>query len=52
MVKELKKAEKTFYLCEACGFGYKDMQIAKKCEDYCNEHNSCSIEFTKHAVLK
>jgi hypothetical protein len=52
MVKDLKKGEKIFYLCEACGFGYSDIQIAKKCESFCNEHNSCSIEFTKHAVLK
>jgi hypothetical protein len=52
MVKPLKKDEQKFYLCEACGFGYTDAQTAQQCEDYCREHNSCSTEITKLAVLR
>jgi len=50
MVKELSKANQKFYLCESCGFEYKDIQTAQQCENYCNEYNSCSIEIAKHAV--
>lgn len=52
MVKELSKANQKFYVCEACGFGYKDIQTAQQCENYCSEHNSCSTEITKDAVLR
>ncbi|MBI3639291.1 MAG: hypothetical protein HY223_03150 [Thaumarchaeota archaeon] len=52
MVKETIKSNNRFYLCEACGFGYNDMQTAQKCESFCKEHNSCSMEITKNAVLK
>ncbi len=52
MVKEVNTENKKLYVCEACGFGYNDIQTAKKCEDYCKEHNSCSTEITKHAVLR
>jgi len=52
MVKEVEKSEQKVYLCEACGFGYKDIQTAQQCESFCNEHNSCSREITKQAVLK
>ena len=52
MVKELEKGEQKLYLCEACGFEYKDTLKAQQCEDYCNKHQSCSTEITKHAVSK
>ncbi len=52
MVKEITKSNNRFYMCEACGFGYKDMQTAKKCENFCKDHNSCSMEITRHAALK
>ncbi|MCA2003574.1 MAG: hypothetical protein QXG67_04090 [Candidatus Nitrosotenuis sp.] len=52
MVKDVEKDSQRFYLCEACGFGYKDAKTAKQCEDYCNEHQSCSREITKQAVLR
>lgn len=52
MVKEIHKKNQKYYLCEACGFGYDDVQTAIKCENFCKDHNSCSMEITKHAVLK
>jgi hypothetical protein len=29
---------------------YLDEEMAKKCEDFCNEKKACSIEVVKHAV--
>ena len=50
MVKEEKKQDKTLYMCEECNFYYEDKEWADKCEDFCKEHKSCSIEITKHAL--
>ncbi len=33
-----------------CGFGYKDYETTERCENYCAENQSCSIEITKNAV--
>jgi hypothetical protein len=48
MVKEIKG--KTYYQCEICKFYYETRKLAQKCEDFCKEHSSCSLEITKHAV--
>ena len=50
MVKEMKKDEESFHICEACGFAYKEKELAQKCENWCKERHSCSMEITKHAV--
>ncbi len=50
MVKEMKKDEVYLHICEACGFAYKEKELAQKCENWCKERNSCSMEITKHAV--
>lgn len=50
MVKEVQETNQKLYLCEACGFTYKDSSKAQQCEDYCNSHQSCSRDITKHAV--
>jgi len=50
MIKEIKKEDKTYYACPICKFTYNDRKWAQKCEDYCNEYKSCSLEITKHAV--
>lgn len=50
MVKQEEYEGKEIYICEACGFGYKEKEYAQKCEDFCREHNGCSLEITKHAV--
>lgn len=51
MVKEVKDKEKTLYICEACGFAYKQKEWAEKCQEWCQEHQSCNIEINAHAVL-
>lgn len=50
MVKEEIKNNRKYYICEACGFIYKEKEWAEKCQEWCNKYNSCNIEITKHAV--
>lgn len=50
MVKEEIKDNKKLYICEECGFVYKEKEWAEKCEKWCREKHSCNIEITKHAV--
>ena len=50
MVKELRKDDSKLYVCEACGFAYKEKELAEKCQQWCEEHNSCNLEITKYAV--
>ena len=50
MVKEIKKNEKTLYICEECGFAYDHKEWAQKCQQWCKQHQSCNLEITQHAV--
>ena len=50
MVKEIEKNGKKYYICEICKFAYESREWAEKCENFCKEYNSCSLEITKHAV--
>ena len=50
MVKEVEKEGKNYYVCEECNFAYEEKEWADKCQQYCKEHSSCSLEITKHAV--
>jgi hypothetical protein len=40
----------TYWMCEECGFKYEDKSWAERCEAWCEEHKSCNLEITKHAV--
>jgi thioredoxin 1 len=51
MVKKTVQQNQILYQCEACGFEYKEIENAQQCENFCNEHNSCSTEIAKHAIL-
>jgi predicted ATP-dependent serine protease len=50
MVREIKANGKTLYVCEACGFAYEQQEWAQKCQKWCEEHHSCNLDITKHAV--
>lgn len=52
MVNEFRKKGQIVYLCEACGFGYKDLENAERCEQYCDTHGSCSLEIMQKAIYK
>ena len=41
MVKEINKDE---YVCGACGYRYKEREVAERCEKWCTEHHSCNLE--------
>lgn len=50
MVEEKKVNGMNYFKCSACGFFYKERQLAQKCEDFCKEYKSCNLEITKNAV--
>ena len=50
MVKEVKDKGKTLYICEACGLAYDEKYWAEKCQNWCQENQSCNMEITAHAV--
>ncbi len=50
MVKEVKDKEKTLYICEACGLACEKREWAEKCQEWCQEHQSCNIEIMAPAV--
>ena len=38
------------YKCTECGLHYRDKELAKKCAQWCGEHQSCNLEITSHAI--
>ena len=50
MEEEIKKVDKTYYTCEICKFTYEDKEWDEKCQAWCDEHQPCNMEITKHAV--
>ena len=50
MVKETQKGDKTLYICEECGFAYEQKEWAEKWQAWCQEHHTCHLEITEHAV--
>jgi hypothetical protein len=52
MVDKLQKKGEIWYICELCGFGYRSVETAERCEEYCDLHGSCSPEIHKQAVSK
>jgi len=50
MVKEIKKNEETLYICETCGFAYKQKEWAKKCQQWDEQYQTCNLEIIQHAV--
>ncbi len=50
MVKVSHKGDSTLYLCEECGFAYKEKEWAEKCQQWCEQQQSCNLEITQYAV--
>lgn len=50
MVKIKKKDKEVYYVCEECGYLYKEKKWAKKCEAWCKEHQSCNLEILERGV--
>lgn len=51
MVKKIAQQNQMLYQCEACGFEYREIENAQRCEAFCKEHKSCSTEIAKHAIF-
>jgi len=47
---QVSKMVKEIYICEVCNFAYTSNSLAKKCEEWCNNHKSCSLEVTKSSI--
>jgi len=52
MVDKMLRKGETVYACELCGFGYKELETAELCEEYCATHGSYSPEIHKQATCK
>lgn len=50
MIKKIFVNGAKIYTCEICGFGYRDKDMAEKCQNWCTTHPSCNLEITKNAV--
>ena len=52
MVNEFERKIGAVFQCEICGFGYKDLDTAERCEEYCGTNGSSSIDIAIKAVYK
>jgi hypothetical protein len=52
MVDKLLKRGEIVYQCELCGFGYKELETAELCEEYCDTHGKYSPDIHKEAISK
>lgn len=51
MVKEATYRGETVYLCEECGFAYRERELAERCQAFCAEHGACNLEITAHGFV-
>lgn len=49
-MKEIKKDKNLYFMCEECGFIYKQKIWALQCEEWCKKNKSCNTDIIKHAV--
>ena len=50
MVKKEEYNGSEAFLCEACGFHYREKKQAEKCENFCEEENICNSEITSNSL--
>ena len=50
MVKEVKRPDGAYYVCPECGLAYREERWARACQEFCSQHQACSLEITRHAV--
>jgi hypothetical protein len=50
LVEQITVNGEKIFTCSICGFGYRNHEIAEKCEKWCNETGSCNIAITDKAV--
>lgn len=42
--------QKKLFQCPICKLHYDSVLWAKKCEEWCSNHNSCNLAITTHAI--
>ena len=47
MVKEETIDEKKYFICEICGFAFREINLAEKCEGWCDKNGSYNMEIKK-----
>ncbi len=52
MVRMTRRKGEILYACEVCGFVYREMSWAEKCQEYCTKHHACSLKITSHAIRR
>jgi len=50
MAEEENLEGQIVFKCMKCGWLYKNRNMAEKCEEWCERHNSCDLEITKYAI--
>ena len=50
MVSETNLEGAMVYKCDKCGWLYEEMEIAEKCESWCQKHKSCNLNYQKYAI--
>ena len=50
MVKEIRKNGETLYICDECGFAYEQEEWAQKYRLWCEQHQGCNLEITRHGA--
>jgi hypothetical protein len=51
MIVQVHRHDGVFYICDACGFAYRQKELAERCQSWCREHNSCSLDIIRHALF-
>jgi hypothetical protein len=44
------QSNKKIFQCEICGLKYPNKKLAKKCEAWCRNYNSCNLEIIKYSI--
>ena len=50
MVHIVEKDGEHVFMCDACGFHFRERSDADICERHCNTNKSCSEEITKRSI--
>ncbi len=50
MNRKNNKTNGELYKCPECGLHYREKKWAEKCEKWCKEHHSCSLDIIQYAV--
>lgn len=50
MVEKSTLDGRDVWACEVCGLAFEERDLARRCEDHCRTHDSCSLEIGRKAV--